>query len=478
MANVPLHNLTDVWTSGAAYKAISLNVTDTSSALASMLMELSVGGVQAFSVFKNGWMSFGLAGTTRINFQPWDTESARIYNDAVTELAYFSMSRLDARRNNAITASDPAITLAQTWNNAGVAFVGITGDFTNTASAYGSQLVDLKVSGTSAFKVRKDGTLTLGSSNTQGAGIYPGNNRIEFYKWSQTDYATVMARDFFTTWANARTTDVQALMVEDGWDNVAVNFTAFKMNITNTNSGSGSKLVDLQVGGVSKFSVSKSGYATMPSGASFGNTLQMGSGQLISWGTGYMWANSSVVHASELSVDNIVASTSTTTGSLTVAGGLGVAGKINAADVAVTGTLTAPNIREKLTADRTYYVRTDGSNSSAGLADTSGGAWATLQYALEWIIASLDINGKTVKIQLNDGTHAGTQVLDKEPLGAGWIWIHGNATTPTNVVIEGGGGAGLELRNGGSTGYYLGDVKIQSLWLRPDYLVGKPHPAR
>lgn len=55
------------------------------------------------------------------------------------------------------------------------------------------------------------------------------------------------------------TTDLQALLISQTWNNSGVNFTTFKVNVTNTASGSTSKLLDLQVGGTSKFSVDKSG---------------------------------------------------------------------------------------------------------------------------------------------------------------------------------------------------------------------------
>ena len=55
------------------------------------------------------------------------------------------------------------------------------------------------------------------------------------------------------------TTDLKALDIAQTWNNSGVNFTTFKVNVTNTASGSTSKLLDLQVGGASKFSVDKSG---------------------------------------------------------------------------------------------------------------------------------------------------------------------------------------------------------------------------
>jgi hypothetical protein len=47
--------------------------------------------------------------------------------------------------------------------------------------------------------------------------------------------------------------------ISQTWNNAAVAFTAFKVDATSTNSASGSLLLDLQVGGVSRFNVNKLG---------------------------------------------------------------------------------------------------------------------------------------------------------------------------------------------------------------------------
>ncbi len=48
----------------------------------------------------------------------------------------------------------------------------------------------------------------------------------------------------------------------DTWNNVSTTFVSIKMNATDTASASGSLLMDLQVGGVSQFRVSKAGAVT------------------------------------------------------------------------------------------------------------------------------------------------------------------------------------------------------------------------
>lgn len=93
--------------------------------------------------------------------------------------------------------------------------------------------------------------------------------------------------------------------------------------------------------------------------------------------------------------------------------------------------------REVLTANRTYYVRTDGSDSNNGLANTSGGAFLTIQKAIDTACA-LDLSIYNVTINVADGTYAGGVVL-KPYLGTGPIAIIGNTTTPANCLLQGTG---------------------------------------
>lgn len=55
------------------------------------------------------------------------------------------------------------------------------------------------------------------------------------------------------------TTDVKVVERSATWNNAAVTFTGYKINITDTASAAGSLLLDLQVGGISKADISKSG---------------------------------------------------------------------------------------------------------------------------------------------------------------------------------------------------------------------------
>lgn len=50
----------------------------------------------------------------------------------------------------------------------------------------------------------------------------------------------------------------------DTWNDAATTFTSIKMNTTDTASAAGSLLMDLQVGGVSRFAVDKTGYLSSP----------------------------------------------------------------------------------------------------------------------------------------------------------------------------------------------------------------------
>jgi hypothetical protein len=105
-----------------------------------------------------------------------------------------------------------------------------------------------------------------------------------------------------------------------------------------------------------------------------------------------------------------------------------------------TGAVSMPltTKRELLTANRTYYVRSDGNDSNTGLANTSGGAFLTVQKAVNIIAATLDLGGSAVTVQIADGTYTGAVSL-KEVVGysaPGCLVIQGNNSTPANVVIS------------------------------------------
>lgn len=65
-----------------------------------------------------------------------------------------------------ISASTPN-TITQTWNNAAVAFSGLTMNVTNVASAAASTLLDLQIGGASYFSITKSGRLYINRGNSQ-----------------------------------------------------------------------------------------------------------------------------------------------------------------------------------------------------------------------------------------------------------------------------------------------------------------------
>jgi hypothetical protein len=115
-----------------------------------------------------------------------------------------------------------------------------------------------------------------------------------------------------------------------------------------------------------------------------------------------------------------------------------------------------PTAREVLSAVRTYYVRTDGNNGNTGLVNDSGGAFLTIQYAID-IVTSIDNAGYGVTIQVGDGTYTENIVL-KQCIGSGGVTIAGNAGTPANVIVAGSTACFSHLGN--STLYTISSLKV------------------
>jgi len=150
------------------------------------------------------------------------------------------------------------------------------------------------------------------------------------------------------------------------------------------------------------------------------------------------------------------------------------------ADTFTAGTLIAANeiaagvIRERLTANRTYYVLTTGSDSNTGLVNNAGGAFLTLVKAMS-VVQQLDIGIYNVTIQVGNGTYAGFGI-NGPWLGSGDVTLTGNTGSPGSVIfnsacevfsgavlaIEGcrftnAGGNGVAVEAGGIV--YLGNVQ-------------------
>lgn len=117
-----------------------------------------------------------------------------------------------------------------------------------------------------------------------------------------------------------------------------------------------------------------------------------------------------------------------------------------------TNTAAIAALRSKLTAARTYYVRTDGSDSNTGLVNTAGGAFLTLQKAANVIMDTLDLAGYVVTVQIADGTYTAGVIWDRPTVGAkivGGVVFSGNGATPANVVVADVTGPGFQADGNG-----------------------------
>lgn len=94
-----------------------------------------------------------------------------------------------------------------------------------------------------------------------------------------------------------------------------------------------------------------------------------------------------------------------------------------------------PDFRERLTAHQTYFVRPDGDNANDGLANTSAGAFATIQHAVDEMMR-LDCGIYDVTINVAAGTYAETVTISGQAQGSGTYTLRGNTGAPDTVKVN------------------------------------------
>lgn len=224
-------SLTQTWNTSGHPTAIKLNVTNTSSGANARLMDLQVAGVSQFNVSKAGAVT-----TTGI------LESA-----------------------SQVRGSSFRITLGNSyiWNS-GSQMKCATDGIIQLLDSVGTSFTRLQFGGTtSSFPAIKRSSATLAfrlADDSADAAITAAGATLSG--------ATTVAD---TVGAGSGSLAGSALSVTQTW-NTSGAPTALKLNVTNTASGAAALLMDLQVGGVSQFSVSKAGAIVIPGNITL-NTL-------------------------------------------------------------------------------------------------------------------------------------------------------------------------------------------------------------
>ena len=180
-----IFNMADTWNNGATvFSAIKMDVTDTASDAASLLMDLLVGGASKFKVDKAGSVTLGggltveassllrMGGATA-SYPAFKRSSttiqARLADDsALAALAARSIALgsvadavpVAATQTLSAANAQSVLDLAATWNTSGTP-TALKVNVTDTASNAASLFLDFQVGGSSKFAVAKTGRLTL-----------------------------------------------------------------------------------------------------------------------------------------------------------------------------------------------------------------------------------------------------------------------------------------------------------------------------
>lgn len=126
-----------------------------------------------------------------------------------------------------------------------------------------------------------------------------------------------------------------------------------------------------------------------------------------------------------------------------------------------TRSTAVPPVRELLIQNRAYYVRTDGSDSNSGLADTAGDAWLTIQHAVDFISDNIDACGFTIRVKLGNGTYTDTIGLPTV-VGAGTLVIESTTGTASAVIVTSTAGSTINVGSGCATPWTIQSFEVRA----------------
>ncbi|UJW87947.1 hypothetical protein [Devosia sp. SL43] len=115
--------------------------------------------------------------------------------------------------------------------------------------------------------------------------------------------------------------------------------------------------------------------------------------------------------------------------------------------LAAIGGAGVDDVRVKLAGTRTYYVRTDGSDSNTGLVNNAGGAFLTIQAAVDAAM-ELDNFGFNITISVGNGARTAGATIPGPLLGGATLSIVGNTGSPSSNTITVTGGDCFKATNG------------------------------
>jgi len=151
---------------------------------------------------------------------------------------------------------------------------------------------NLRLDGNTVSSTNSNGDVVIDPNGTGDLTLTGGTSQTFNINDGSTNRFVVDTTNGSTTITQGSLSSDNPILNATGtWNNSGIDFNAIKVNITNTQSTSNSKLIDLQIGGSSKFVVSSAGFGTF---------------------------------ASNLAVKGTENAVSATSGALTVAGGAGI----------------------------------------------------------------------------------------------------------------------------------------------------------